>query len=152
VHRRPAQSGLWGIVAPNSKGFIYVGTKLLLKPNTGLCGVRGTTHPKCNNGVDGSGNPVWDPGSATNLVTFVVGEDHESAILQDSFEFQGGLEADGGGYLVQGTSNFKGPLLIEGPVEIKNNGVVDAWAPLNAAVAPPGGPVELVLVRGSWRG
>lgn len=136
------ESGRWGLVAPG-EGRIYVRDKLLLKNNTGLCGLRGATAPNCD--------ASWDPLNGGNLVEFIVGSDDPDAILQDNFHLQGGLYTDNGSYLVQGNSTFKGPTTFEGGVEIKNFGAIDAWSPSTSS-PPSGGPVELVLVRGSWRG
>jgi hypothetical protein len=141
------QSGRWGLVAAGSDGEIFVRDKLILKPGTGLCGIRGTTAPLCN--------PSWDPQAAgANLVSFMVGSNQPDAILQDSFHFQGGLYTDEptGGYLNKNNSTFKGPTTFEGPVQLQNHGTIDAWAPASPPSAPSGGSMELTLIRGSWRG
>jgi hypothetical protein len=138
------QSGRRGLVAAGSDGDIYVRDKLLLKPGTGLCGIRGTTFPLCN--------PSWDPqATGTNLVSFMVGSDLPEAIEQDSFHFQGGLYTDSGGYLNKNNSTFKGPTTFEGPVQLQNTGTIDAWAP-SSPPSSSGGPLQLTLVRGSWKG
>ena len=133
----------WGKV--NGKAVVYVNETVLMKgTDAGLCGVPSGTRPKCDN-TDG----VWDPGTTNDLVTFVAGSSANTAIDQTDFQFQGGFYAVGG-YLLQGDAAFKGPIVAD-KAELKNSGLLDAWAPINTPIGGlPGNKLSLAFVPGSW--